>query len=71
MFGHHVSLFEGWSWVAISRYHTSSLRTQLPAGAGGVEGQEESRILGLPWWSSGEESALQCGGLGFHPWYGS
>ena len=23
--------------------------------------------LGLPWWSSGEESTCQCGGHGFHP----
>ena len=27
--------------------------------------------LGLPWWSSGKESALQCRGRGFDPWSGN
>ena len=27
-------------------------------------------VGGLPCWSSGEESALQCRGCGFHPWTG-
>ena len=26
---------------------------------------------GLPWWSSGKESALQCRGRGFDPWSGN
>ena len=26
--------------------------------------------IGLPWWSSGKESALQCRGRGFDPWSG-
>ena len=25
-------------------------------------------VLGLPWWSSDEEAALQCRGHGFDPW---
>ena len=28
----------------------------------------KKRDLGLPWWSSGEESTLQCRGCWFHPW---
>ena len=28
------------------------------------------RVLGLPWWRSGWESACQCGGHGFEPWPG-
>ena len=27
--------------------------------------------LGLPWWSSGKESAYQCRGHGFDPWLGN
>ena len=27
--------------------------------------------LGLPWWLSGKESAYQCRGHGFDPWYGT
>ena len=26
--------------------------------------------MGLPWWSSGKESAWQCRGQGFNPWSG-
>ena len=26
---------------------------------------------GLPWWSSGKESAFQCRGRGFDPWLGN
>ena len=26
--------------------------------------------LGLPWWCSGWESAYQCRGHGFEPWFG-
>ena len=26
---------------------------------------------GLPWWSSGKESALKCRGHGFDPWSGN
>ena len=26
---------------------------------------------GLPWWSSGKESAFQCSGRGFDPWSGN
>ena len=32
---------------------------------------QEVRILGLPWWFSGKESTLQCGGRGFDPWSGN
>ena len=28
-------------------------------------------LLGLPWWSSGKESAFQCRGCGFNPWSGN
>ena len=28
-------------------------------------------LLGLPWWLSGKESAYQCRGHGFNPWYGT
>ena len=28
------------------------------------------RILGLPWWLSGKESAWQCRRHGFDPWFG-
>ena len=31
----------------------------------------EIKLLGLPWWSSGKESALQCRGRRFNPWSGS
>ena len=27
------------------------------------------KCQGLPWWSSGQESACQCRGLGFDSWY--
>ena len=29
-----------------------------------------SKIIGLPWWRSGWESACQCRGRGFEPWSG-
>ena len=29
------------------------------------------QLWGLPWWSSGKLSALQCRGRGFHPWSGN
>ena len=32
--------------------------------------QTKNRILGLPWWRSGRESACQCRGHGFEPWSG-
>ena len=28
-------------------------------------------LWGLPWWLSGKESAYQCRGHGFDPWYGT
>ena len=28
------------------------------------------KLRGLPWWSSGKESAFQCRGHGFNPWSG-
>ena len=30
----------------------------------------KSKLIGLPWWRSGWESACQCGGHGFEPWPG-
>ena len=45
----------------------SGLESQLRAGD--HELAKKSRIsLGLPWWSSGSESACQCRGCGFDPW---
>ena len=31
---------------------------------------DASHYMGLPWWSSGWESACQCWGHGFEPWSG-
>ena len=31
----------------------------------------KKQLQGLPWWSSGKESPLQCRGHGFHPWSGN
>ena len=45
--------------------------TEPTVGAGGDESQVnrtvESWLIGLPWWSSGYESAFQCRGLRFDP----
>ena len=30
--------------------------------------QSRTDLMGLPWWSSGKESILQCRGRGFYPW---
>ena len=30
----------------------------------------ENKLMGLPWWHSGWESACQCRGHGFEPWSG-
>ena len=35
-----------------------------------LEYHQKCDILGLPWWSSGKESAFQCRGHGFDPWSG-
>ena len=44
-------------------------------GGGAVVMVKKSRfkagVAGLPWWSSGKESAFQCRGCGFDPWSGN
>ena len=43
-------------------------------GEGGQKVQTSSYKIvksGLPWWSSGKESALQCRGRRFNPWSGN
>ena len=42
-----------------------------PSGEVTREKGGKNNWKGLPWWSSGGESAFQCRGLGFNPWSGS
>ena len=41
------------------RFHTLSLKVS------------KIQVTGLPWWSSGQDSACHCRGRRFHPWPGS
>ena len=47
------------SAIPLQSIHLKETKLLIPKG-----------ICGLPWWSSGSESACQCGGHGFDPWSG-
>ena len=43
----------------------------LPVREIGMKEIKRAWVMGLPWWSRGKESALQCRGCGFDPWSGN
>ena len=57
--------------VQIPGYFSGKSVSEKQEGRRGSLGVELFRnSLGLPWWSSGWESACQCRGRGFDPWSG-
>ena len=76
---HHGSLLDFYSWVQIKSVLTHPSPSTIPCFFSRLFTQSDFFFLsfnllntnqGLPWWSSGQESSLQCRGQRFDSWWG-